>query len=163
MDFTISIIFHSIPGSRSHCLLWTNIPLTRVVSLPNCLLLYFSTPSVWSPFRSIHPPLPTTPKCTCSVFCIQFHPRYERKCCLLKVGLSDEYFFGSACQFLLILKFIWKCKGLRIIQNNLEKNKIGRLMLLSLKTYCKTKTIKSVWCWHKESRIDQWNRIENHK
>lgn len=52
----------------------------------------------------------------------------------------------------LFLKSIWLCKGLRKKQNNPEifvivtkKNKLGRLMLPSFKTYYKTMIIKTLW------------------
>ena len=48
----------------------------------------------------------------------------------------------------LILKFIWKYKGLQNIENienNIEKkNKIGGLTFLNFKTYYKTTVIKTV-------------------
>lgn len=63
----------------------------------------------------------------------------------------------------LILKFIWKCKGLRITQTMLNKNKVGSLRLSGFKTYFRATLIKTVWDKHNDGHTNQWNRIENSK
>ena len=46
----------------------------------------------------------------------------------------------------LILKFIWKCKGVRIVKTTLKKkNEVEELTLPDFKTYYKARAIKTMW------------------